>query len=39
MEQKKIDKLYELMERAKKEHDEEAAAALRWAIHTLEVVG
>jgi len=39
VEQKKIDKLYELMERAKKEHDEEAAAALRWAIHTLEVVG
>ena len=36
MEQKKIEKLYELMERAKKEHDEEAAAALRWAISQLE---
>ena len=36
MEQKKIEKLYELMERAKKEHDEEAAAALRWAISRLE---
>ena len=36
MEQKKIEKLYELMERAKKEHDEEAAAALRWAIFQLE---
>ena len=30
MEQKKIERLYELLERAKKEHDEEAAAALRW---------
>lgn len=39
MEQKKIDKLYALLERAEKEHDMEAAAALRWAIHTLEVVG
>ena len=36
MEQKKIDRLYELMERAKKEQDEEAAAALRWAISQLE---
>lgn len=39
MEQKKIEKLYELMERAKKEHDEEAAAALKWAIYTLEAGG
>ena len=39
MEQKKIDKLYALLERAKKEHDEEAAAALRWAIYTLESMG
>ena len=39
MEQKKIEKLYELMERAKKEHDEEAAAALRWVIYTLERMG
>ena len=36
MEQKKIDRLYELRERAEKEHDEEAAAALRWAISQLE---
>ena len=31
MEQKKIDKLYALLERAEKEHDTEAAAALWWA--------
>ena len=37
--EKKIEKLYELLKRAEKEHDAEAAAALRWAIHTLEVVG
>lgn len=36
MEQKKLDKLYELLERAEKEHDAEAAAALRWAIFQLE---
>ena len=36
MEQKKIDKLYALLERAEKEHDVEAAAALRWAIFRLE---
>lgn len=36
MEQKKLDKLYELLERTKKEHDAEAAAALRWAISRLE---
>lgn len=36
MDEKKIDKLYELMERAKKEHDTEAAAAIRWAIFKLE---
>lgn len=39
MEQKKLDKLYELLERAEKEHDVEAAAALRWAIYTLERMG
>ena len=39
MEQKKIEKLYELMERAKKERDEETATALRWAIYTLESMG
>lgn len=37
--EKKIDRLYELLERAEKEHDAEAAAALRWAIFQLEVVG
>lgn len=39
MEQKKIDKLYALLERAEKEHDAEAAAALRWTIYTLESMG
>lgn len=34
--EKKIEKLYELIDRAKKEHDEETAAALRWAIFQLE---
>ena len=34
--EKKIDKLYELLERAEKEHDAEAAAALKWAIFQLE---
>lgn len=38
MEQKKIEKLYALLERAEKEHDEEAAAALRWAISRLEIM-
>lgn len=36
MEEKKIEKLYELLERAEKEHDTEMAAALRWAILQLE---
>ena len=36
MEEKKIDKLYELLERAEREHDIEAAAALRCAIFQLE---
>lgn len=36
MDKKKIEKLYELLERAEKEHDTEAAAALRWAIFQLE---
>ena len=35
---KKIDRLYELLERAEKEHDVEAAAALRWAISRLEIM-
>ena len=38
MEQKKIERLYELLERAEKEHDAEAAVALRWAIYTLEIM-
>ena len=37
MEEKKIDKLYELLERAEREQDAEAAAALRWAIFKLEI--
>ncbi len=36
MEQKKLDKLYVLLERAEKEHDAETTAALRWAIYRLE---
>ena len=36
MEEKKIGKLYELLERAEKEHDTETDAALRWAIFQLE---
>ena len=36
MEEKKIDKLYELLDRAECERDNEAAAALRWAIFQLE---
>ncbi len=36
MNEKKIEKLYELLERTEKEHDAEAAAALRWAIFQLE---
>lgn len=36
MEEKKIDVLYKLLERAKAEHDEESISALRWAIFTLE---
>ncbi len=36
MDEKKTEKLYELLERAEKEHDTEAAVALRWAIFQLE---
>lgn len=36
MDTQKIEKLYELLERAEKEHDIEAAAALRWEIFSLE---
>ena len=36
MNEKKIETLYELLEKAEKEKDERASAALRWAIFTLE---
>lgn len=36
MDKKKIERLYTLLERAEKEKDTETAAALRWAIFTLE---
>lgn len=36
MDAKKIEKLYILLDRAEKEHDTEAVAALRWAIFNLE---
>lgn len=36
MDKKKIEKLYELLERAEKEHDNEAESTLRWIIFHLE---
>lgn len=36
MNEKKIERLYALLERAEKEKDTETVAALRWAIFTLE---
>lgn len=36
MEEKKIESLYKLLERAEREKDTETAAALRWAIFKLE---
>ena len=36
MEERKIEKLYELLERAEREKDKEVVAALRWAIYQLE---
>lgn len=36
MENKKIEVLYRLLEKAQKEKDHEAEVALRWAIFTLE---
>ena len=36
MEKKRIEKLYQLLKRAEREKDTEAAAALRWAIFSLE---
>ena len=36
MDKKKIEMLYELLERAEREQDTETEAALRWAIFQLE---
>lgn len=36
MDKKKIEKLYELLEKVEREHNREATAALRWAIFNLE---
>ena len=36
MEEKRIEQLYKLLERAEHENDLDAAAALRWAIFELE---
>ena len=36
MDDKKIEKLYSLLERAERENDTETAAVLRWAIFQLE---
>lgn len=36
MKEKNLERLYVLLERAEKEKDTEAAAALRWAIFELE---
>lgn len=35
MDKQKLERLYELLERAEKENDTEAAAALHWAIFSL----
>ena len=36
LDRKRIDRLYSLLERAEREGDTDNAAALRWAIFTLE---
>ena len=36
MKEKNLDRLYNLLERAEREHDTETAAAIRWAIFELE---
>lgn len=36
LDQKRIDYLYRLLDRAEREEDADSAAALRWAIFTLE---
>lgn len=38
MEETKIEKLYELLERAVREKDTDAVSALRWAIFKLEKI-
>lgn len=38
MDERKIERLYELLEKAEKERDRESAAALRWAIFKLEQI-
>ena len=38
MEKERIERLYKLLERAEREKDTEAAAALRWAISELDQV-
>jgi hypothetical protein len=38
MDERKIERLYELLEKAEKERDLESAAALRWAIFRLEQI-
>lgn len=37
LEKKKLDRLYGLMQRLEQAGNDEAAADLRWAIHTLEI--
>lgn len=39
MNEKNIQRLYELLNRAEEERDGETAATLRWAIFTLEMKG
>lgn len=36
MKEKNIERLYKLLNRAEREHDTDAAAALRWVIFALE---
>ena len=36
MDEKNMERIYALLERAEREHDTETAAALRWAIFQLE---
>jgi hypothetical protein len=36
MEEKNLERLYKLLERAEREHDTETVSAMRWAIFELE---